>query len=87
MARGALRWRWLIEQNVFALDAAHVLVTRAAAYVLVYPFQREHGSVVVDQRWLPLGRHMALGTPADCTGVCKLQSVHFFVTRLALPGS
>ena len=47
--------------------------------------QGEAGTpLVVEERWLPLGRVVALGTRRDAVSVCELLPVNVFVTVFAL---
>lgn len=84
VTRGALGWRRLVKQHVFALEILYVFVTSPAPHILMGPFKRERGLVVVNQRWLPLPGEMTIDTAAGRTSVRELQAVRLFVAVFTL---
>lgn len=84
MARSALNWRWLVEQNVLSLDLPKALVAGTAADVLVSSFQGKCGFVMIDQRGFPLAGEVAIHAVARRASARELQTVRLFVAVLTL---
>lgn len=71
-----------IEKNLFVLNSLEQSVTTFAAYVLVHTLQRQRGTAVIEQRWLPLVGVVAIGT-VRTGSLGELPGMNIFVTVLA----
>ena len=71
-----------IETNLFVLHSLEQSMTTFAAYVLVHALQRQRGTAVIEQRWLPLVGVVAIGAVGHA-GLCELAGMNIFVAVFA----
>jgi len=85
MAGGAFFGFRLVKQYLFPIHGPDLLVASGANHIAVFTLQWECGSlIVIEERWFPLSRIVAVGAGRDLVRFRKLLSVRIFVAFLAL---
>jgi hypothetical protein len=81
---GALFRGWLVEEHGFALEWLSGRVASLTTHAFMSSCQGEAGTpLVVEERWLPLGGVVALGTRRNAVSVCELLAVNVVMALLA----
>jgi len=85
MTRCTFGRRWLVKKDLFAIYGPDPDVTGFAPHILVRSLERELCFLVIEERWLPLGGGVTIGTAClACTR--KLPAVGILVAVLAQLG-